>query len=165
MKDWGSAWLVWVSEHLLSLLTKACSGKTPDWKWYNLQSDKDMHIYAGCRRGRKEALCRKRYVMWRNRLLGHFNWPFHCSSISGFHQGISYGWRFFSSFFIFIVFYFFFFSPHRGQDGGRAAEDTALAALRWSKLKGGQWCQGLIAKLLGSAAWLRAEGWWAVGEM
>lgn len=115
MKDWGSAWLVWVSEHLLSLLTKACSGKTPDGKWYNLQSDKDMHIYAGCRRGRKEALCRKRYVMWRNKLLGHFNWPFHCSSISGFHQGISYGWRFFSSFFIFIVIFTFFFPLTEGR--------------------------------------------------
>ena len=58
-------------------------------------------------------------------LIGLFIAALFLAFTKGFHMD---GDFFF--FFLFLLLFLLFFSPHRGQDGGRAAEDTALAALR-----------------------------------
>ena len=106
MRDQGGLWPVWsLWASSLLLHARAHYPKTPDGRWwYNFQSYEDVLVYAGCRRWEKELLCRKCNVIWRNILLGHFSWPFHCRSIFSTHQGTPYGWRFFLRFFPFFFF-------------------------------------------------------------
>lgn len=116
VRNWRPVWSLWASSFPLHAGAHYCKTADGRW-WYNLQSDKGVHIYASCRRWEKESLCRKCNVIWRNMLLDHYSWPFHCSSIFDIpsirNPLVSFFLDFLSPHF------FFFFLSWRGHNGGR----------------------------------------------